>query len=72
MFLYQWVSLFVAVLMSVVFEVFYLEVCKHLSISDFFGGGVGLQACINTCVYLVIILVGLIVNSMVFMLLLFL
>lgn len=76
MFLYQWVSLFIAVLMSL-FEVFHVEVCKHLSITDFFGRlGVGkgedLQAYINTCVYLVIILVGLIVNFMIFMLLLFL
>ena len=75
MFLYQWVSLFISVLMFL-FEVFHVEVCKHLSITDFFAGGWcvgwGLQACINTCVYLVIILVGLIVNVMIFTLLLFL
>jgi len=37
MFLYQWVGLFIAVLMSL-FEVFPEEVCKHLSITDFSGG----------------------------------
>jgi len=70
-FLYQWVSLFIAVLMSL-FEVFHVEVCKHLSITDFFGEGgregKDLQAYVNVCVYLVI---GLIVNFMIYMLLLF-
>ena len=37
MFLYQWVGLFIAVLMSL-FEVFHVEVCRHLSITDFFEG----------------------------------
>ena len=71
MFLYQWVGLFIAVLMSL-FEAFHVEVCKQFSFTDLFGGGGDLQAYIDITVYLVIIFVGLIVKFVIFMLLLLL